>query len=116
MIKYCKFENICKDFIFTNMRSFAKIKSSPNVEIILLFTDIGKSRPSLDFLLSQIRILTQFTKIKFSRKFPDLQYSDLHLMVGVMQQLVEGDSSCHNTLLAAVEILKNKAKKNNNIK
>ena len=56
------------------MRSFVKIKSSRNGEITLSFTDIGKSCPSCEYLTPQICLLTLFTKIKFSRKFPDLQY------------------------------------------
>ena len=40
----------------------------------LSFTDIGKSRPSYDFLTSEIRLLTLFAQIKFSRKFPNLQF------------------------------------------
>ena len=56
------------------MRSFVKIKSSRNGEIILLFTDKGASSPSRSSLVSQIWLLTLFTKMKFSRKFPDLQY------------------------------------------
>ena len=56
------------------MQSFVKIKSSPNAEITLSFTEMGKSCHSPDFLLSQICILTLFAKIRFSRKFPDLQY------------------------------------------
>ena len=55
------------------MRSFVKIKSLRNVEITLSFTDAGKSCPSGEFLVSQIYLLTLFAKIKFSRKFPDLQ-------------------------------------------
>ena len=52
-----------------------KIKSSQNGEITLLFTDIGKSCPSFKFLTSKICLLTLFQKIKFSCKFPDLQYT-----------------------------------------
>ena len=52
------------------MRSFVKIKSSRNGEITLSFTDKNKSCPSREFLTSQICLLTLFTKIKFSRKFP----------------------------------------------
>ena len=51
-----------------------EIKSSRNGEITLSFTDIGKSYPSHQSLMSQICLLTLFAKIKFSRKFPDLQY------------------------------------------
>ena len=56
------------------MRSFVKIKSSRNGEITPSITDIGKSCTSREFLAPQQCLLTQFTKIKFSRKFPDLQY------------------------------------------
>ena len=39
------------------------------------FNNIGKSYPSRKFQTLQICLLTLFAKIKFSRKFPDLQYS-----------------------------------------
>ena len=55
------------------MRSFVKIKSSRIGEITLSFTDISKSCPCHEFLTSQICVLTLFAKIKFSRKFPNLQ-------------------------------------------
>ena len=35
--------------LFSHMRSFVKIKSSLNGEIILSFTDVGNSCPSRDF-------------------------------------------------------------------
>ena len=54
-----------------------KIKSSQNGEIILSFTDIGKSCHSREFETSQICLLTLLAKIKFSRKFPYLQYKGL---------------------------------------
>ena len=57
------------------MLSFVKIKSLGNVEITMSFTDICKSCPSRKFLASQICLLMLFGKIKFSRKFPDLQYT-----------------------------------------
>ena len=56
------------------MRSFVKIKSSRNAAITLSFTNMRKSWPSREFLASQICLLTLFAKIKFSRRFPDLQY------------------------------------------
>ena len=56
------------------MRSFMKIKSLQNGEIIPLFTDIGKSYLSCEFQTSQICLLTPFAKIEFSQKFPGLQY------------------------------------------
>ena len=58
------------------MRSFAELKSSQNGEVTLSLTDIGKSCPSREFKTSLICILTLFAKIKFSRKFSNLQYSD----------------------------------------
>ena len=59
------------------MQSFVKIKSLRNVEIAFSFTDICKSclNLSYEFLASLICLLTLFAKIKFSRKFPDLQYN-----------------------------------------
>ena len=54
------------------MRSFVKMKSSRNGEIILSFTDIGKSCPSRKFLLSKVCLFMLFAKIKFSRKFLNL--------------------------------------------
>ena len=56
------------------MRSFVKIESSRNDENTMSTTDIGKSYHSREIVRSQVCLLTLFTKIKFSRKFPDLQY------------------------------------------
>ena len=53
-----------------------KIESSRNGAIALSLTDIGKPCPSHEFLTSQICLLTLFVKIKFSLKFPDLQYHE----------------------------------------
>ena len=44
--------------------------------ITLLFTDIGKSYSSCEFLTSQTCFLTLFTKIKFSQIFTNLQYTE----------------------------------------
>ena len=44
----------------TQMRSFLKIKPARNDEIILSFTDAGKSDPSREMLKSQICILALF--------------------------------------------------------
>ena len=74
---YCKFGNFREVYIFTKLRICEvswKIKSSRNVEITLSFTDIGKSCSSGEFLVPQICLLTLFANIKFSRKFPDLEY------------------------------------------
>ena len=51
------------------MRSFVKIRPSRNGEIIMLFTDLGKSYSSRDCLTSQIRLLTLFAKIHFRENF-----------------------------------------------
>ena len=59
------------------MRSFVKIKSLRNGEITLSFTDAGKQCPSWNFSVANMSLLTLFAKIKFSRKFPDLQYQSL---------------------------------------
>ena len=58
------------------MRSFVKIKPSQIDDITLSFTDIGtcKSCPVRDFITSQMCLLALFAKIKFSRKFANLQY------------------------------------------
>ena len=48
---YCKFGNFCEVF------SFVKMKSSRFHSITLSFTDIGKSCPSRDFLMSQICLI-----------------------------------------------------------
>ena len=57
------------------MRSFVKIKSSQNGELILSITDMGKSYPSREFFTSLMCILMLFEKIKFSQKIPDLQFN-----------------------------------------
>ena len=50
-----------------------KIKSSQKGEITLSFNDEGKSFHSRDFFLLQICLLVLFGKIRFSRKFLNLQ-------------------------------------------
>ena len=73
---YCKFGNFSEGFYFretSHMRSFVKMKSSRNADINLSFTNIRKSWSICEFLASQICILKLLAKIKFSRKFPDLQ-------------------------------------------
>ena len=54
--------------------NFVKIKPSGYVEITLSFSNLGKLWHSRDFLTSKICLLTIFAKIRFSRKFPELQY------------------------------------------
>ena len=54
-------------------RNFVIIKSSQNGEITLLFTNISKSWPNRNFFTLQICLLTLLVKIKFSRKYPNLQ-------------------------------------------
>ena len=65
---------------------FMEIKSSQNVEITLSFTDIGKSCPSCDFLMSQMCLLTLLAKLKFWRKNPNLQEQ---LMSGLRDLLLK---------------------------
>ena len=77
------------------MRIFLKIKSSRNGEINLSFTDIGKSCPSREFYTSQICLLTPFAKIKFSRKFPDLQYPNLVCMLVQLHLLCHISCALH---------------------
>ena len=63
------------------MRSFAEIKPSRNGENTLSFTDVGKACQSREFLMCQISTLMLFAKIKFSRKFPKLQYHDFFFRI-----------------------------------
>ena len=57
-----------------NSETFARVLFSRIGEITLLLTDISKSRPCHEFLMSQICVLMLFVKIKISRKFTNLQY------------------------------------------
>ena len=61
--------NTVNSEIFAKLRICVIIKSSQNSEITLSFTDKGKSR-SLSVANMSFKL---FAKIKFSRKFPDLQ-------------------------------------------
>ena len=54
------------------MRSFVKIEPSRIGDITFSF-DIGKSCHVRDIFTSQMCLLTLFAKMKFSRKFPNLQ-------------------------------------------
>ena len=56
------------------MRSFVKIKPSRNGKTTLSLIDIGISCLSREFFTSLICLLMLFAKIKFSRKFSNLQY------------------------------------------
>ena len=60
--------------VLSRRRSFAKIKPSRNGKITLLFTDVGTSCSSHEFVTSQKRLLTLFAKIRFSQIFSILQY------------------------------------------
>ena len=55
---YRNFRNFLEGLIHKTwqMQSFVKIKPSQNGEITLLFTDIGKSCPSCNFLMWQIHV------------------------------------------------------------
>ena len=59
----------------SRMRSFAKTKPAWNGENTLSFTDVGRSCQSREILMCQISLLMLSAKIKFSRKFPNLQYA-----------------------------------------
>ena len=62
--------------LFSRNFAYAKFrenKPSRNDEITLSLIDIGKSCLSREFFTSLICLLMLFAKIKFSRKFPDLQ-------------------------------------------
>ena len=64
------------------MRSFVKMKLLQNGEITLSFAYIGKSCPNREYLTSRICLLRLYAKIKFSRKFPNLQkYSCDYLLL-----------------------------------
>ena len=56
----------------SHMRSFVKMKPSRNGKITQSFIDIGKFCLSREFFTS-LCLLMLFVKIKFSRKFPNLQ-------------------------------------------
>ena len=62
------------------MRSFVRTKPSRNGKITLLFSDVGKSCLSREIFTSLICLLILFAKIKFSRKFPNLQYVNIHIL------------------------------------
>ena len=69
----------CKTVLYCTVNfpegfNLAKIKSSQNGTIILSFTDGGKSCSSCEFLTSQTCLLNPISRIKFLRKFPNLQY------------------------------------------
>ena len=79
---YCKFGNFREGFIFvkletSHMRSFVKIKSLRNDEIILAFIDIGKSCPSHEFLRLQICHLMLFAKNKILAKISGFTVSQI---------------------------------------
>ena len=54
-------------------RSFVKIKLFKLAKSLWLI-DVGKLYPTRKYLTSQKRLFTLFAKIKFLRKFPNLQY------------------------------------------
>ena len=71
--RYCKYGNFRERFIFAKLReirSFVKIKASRDCVITLSFTDVGKTVANLIVTNTSFNA---FAKIKFPRKFPDLQ-------------------------------------------
>ena len=62
--------------LFSRNFAYAKFRENKSWrigEITLSTTDIGKSYPCSEIFRSQVCLLTLFAKIKFSRKFPDVQ-------------------------------------------
>ena len=59
--------------LFSWIFAYAKFREVKTLAKSLSFTDIGISCPSCEFLTSQICLLMLFVKIRFSRKFPNLQ-------------------------------------------
>ena len=72
----CKFRNFLREINFRETSHFVKTKPSQNGVITLSFTDIRvvKLCSSREYFTSQICLLTLIAKIKFSQKFPNLQY------------------------------------------
>ena len=56
------------------MRSLGNIKASKTGEMVLSFTDVGKSCPSCKFSKSQICLSKLFAKINLLQKSLNLQY------------------------------------------
>ena len=69
--KYCKFGNFREGFSFLSFRVNKIPTKQRNHSFVYCYS---KSCSSREFLTSQIYLLMHFTKIKFSQKFPDLQY------------------------------------------
>ena len=70
-IKILYIRKFSRGFYFretSHMRSFVKIESSPNGEITLSITDLGKSSTSREFLAPQNCLLTLFAKMKILAK------------------------------------------------
>ena len=72
MIWYCNFRNFV-GFYFRMCEVLGKLNLK-NDKITLSFIDVGKLGPHREFLTWQICLLPLFLKIKFSQKFPNLQY------------------------------------------
>ena len=70
-LRYCKFGHFREGFIFGKFRI---LKSSQKGEITISTTEIIESCPSHEIFRSKVCLGTSFSKLKFSRKFPDLQY------------------------------------------
>ena len=63
--------------LFSRNFAYAKFrekKTSRNGKITLSFINVGKFCRSCEFFTSLMCLLMLFAKIKFSRKFPNLQY------------------------------------------
>ena len=114
-------ENFAKVYL---KRSFVKIKPSRIGDITLSFTDIGKSCPVREFYIAFLMcLLTLFAKIKFSRKFPNLQYRTLHEMLvlialssndvsdePVQMRSLPGPSQLTNSITQSIDVDQNSEK------
>ena len=89
-------------------RNFMKIKSSQIGEIPLSFSDIGKSRLCCEFVMSKICVIKLFAKIKFSRKFPNLQYQKLVSLPWCTIRKGQGMNYCPNHVFVFVLYIKKK--------
>ena len=72
--------------LFSRNFAYAKFceKNGRTDEITLSFTDIGQSCLSRELSTSQICILTLLAEMKFSRKFPNLQYWNERILANLI--------------------------------
>ena len=83
------------------MRSLAKIKSSRISEISLLYTNISKSHPCLEFSTSRICVLTLFANIfEFIVYFPyRIHRFYVIKLLGVILDMLFHSQTCKSCLI-----------------